>query len=360
MKSAVKTYGFINAKLRARIGDIKNPQLQNDLLKSGSLVEAIGTLKEYGYDKAADIYDKTGDLQLVELSLLNDEIDDLMTMLKFLSGQPKVFVEKLLTKIEVENVKNAIRLWYSSAIYHRPISFRSAYIFKEKIVNDINYTAIINAVTFNDIKAAVKGSWYEEIFNEFSLEEIEKDGLFFLESALDKKLISLLYNASEKLKKADKKVALQLLNMEVDLTNIIILVRYGWFHQLEENRLQKLLYPHSKVYGDRATKVYINSDPKNRDIDSLLEGKYEDISNLLQAANLDSKKKTIDQVRVLERYLLNSKSKFFSRCLGGKPFTIATPLAYFFLRERQYRVICGILGGKYYNRDVTEIEGLIV
>ena len=235
MKSAVSSYGFINAKLRAKIGDIRNPQLQEDLLKAGSLVEAIGILKEHGYEEAAEVYHKTGDLQLVELSLLNDEISDLLRVKHFLSGAPQKLIEILLTRIEVENVKNAIRLWYSSAIHHRPISFRSAYLIKYKIINDINYTSIINAVTFDNIIDAVGSSWYENVLNKFTLEEIESNGLFEIESALDKKVIDLMYQASLNLKGDDKNVAIKLFKMEVDLKNIIMLVRYGWFHKLESD-----------------------------------------------------------------------------------------------------------------------------
>jgi V/A-type H+-transporting ATPase subunit C len=360
MKSSVNTYGFINAKLRAKIGDIRNPQLQEDLLKAGSLVEAIGILKEHGYENAAQVYDKTGDLQLVELSLLNDEITDLMRVSKFLDGEPKNLVKILLTRIEVENVKNAIRLWYSSAIHHRPISYRSAYLVKYKIVNDINYTSIINAVTFDNIIEAVGNSWYENVLRKFSLEEIESNGLFELESALDKKVIDLLYQASNALKKDDKNIAIKLFKMEVDLKNIIMLVRYGWFHQLESERLSSILYPYSRVYKDDITKVYINSNPKNRSVESLLKEKYQDLSNLVNDSFTDNKLKMINQVRALERFLFTKKGKLFENCLGGKPFTIATPLAYFYLREQQYSVICGILGGKYYGVDSKEIEGLIL
>lgn len=360
MKSSVSSYGFINAKLRAKIGDIRNPQLQENLLKAGSLVEAIGILKEHGYDKAAEVYHKTGDLQLVELSLLNDEISDLMRVKHYLSGSPQKLIEILLTRIEVENIKNAIRLWYSSAIHRRPISFRSAYLVKYKIVNDINYTAIINAVTFDNIIEAVRSTWYENVLKKFTLEDIEANGLFELESSLDKKVIDLLYQASTSLKGDDKTIAIKLFKMEVDLKNIIMLVRYGWFHKLESERLNKILYPYSRVYKDEATKLYINANPQNRAVESLLKDRYQDLATIVNDNVLDNKLKMINQVRALERYLFNKKGKLFENCLGGKPFTIATPLAYFYLREQQYSIICGILGGKYYGVDSKEIEGLIL
>ncbi len=360
MKRAVNTYGFINAKLRAKIGMIRDPQLQDDLLKAGSLVEAIGILKEHGYDNAAQVYDKTGDLQLVELSLLNEEIEDLMNVQKFLSGPSQEMIKNLLSRIEAENLKNAIRLWYSSAIHKRPISFRSAYIVKYKIVNDINYTSIINAITYDNIIEAVRGTFYESILNKFSLEQIESDGLFYLESAIDSKIVELMYQTTISLSKDDKAIALKVFKMETDLKNIIMLIRYGWFHQLTSENLSKILYPYSKVYKDETTKMYINSDPKNRNVENLLKEKYSDLANIIVDGSTDSKERMINQIRNIERFLYKKKGQLFENCLGGKPFTIGTALAYFYLREQQYSIICGILGAKYYRVDADEIKGLIV
>jgi len=359
MSSSVNTYGFINAKLRGKIGKIRNPRLQDDLLKAGSLVEAIGVLKEYGYDHAAEVYDKTGDMQLVELSLLNDEIEDLKGVQKYLKGYPKELIICLLTRIEAENLKNSIRLWYSSAIHKRPISYRSSYIIKSKIVNDINYSKIINAITFDNIKEGVKQTFYEKVLQPFTLENIERDGLFWLEVAIDSAVVDYIYNTTIKLKKDDYKIAMKLFEMEIDLKNIIILIRYGWYHQEESGNLNKILYPYSKVYKDSATKTYINTTPKNRNIDTLLKGKYSNLSSFVNESIADNKIRRINKIRDLEKYLYKQKGKLFENCLGGKPFTIGTALAYFFLREQQYSLICGILGSKYYGADTEDIKGLM-
>lgn len=359
MSSQVNTYGFINAKLRGKIGKIRNPGLQDDLLKAGSLVEAIGILKEYGYDHAAEVYDKTGDLQLVELSLLNDEIQDLINVQKYLKNYPKELIICLLTRIEAENLKNSIRLWYSSAIHKRPISYRSAYIIKYKIVNDIKYSSIINAITFDNIKDGVKGTFYEKILQNFTLEDIERDGLFWLEVAIDSAVVDYIYEITNKLVKDDYKIAMKLFEMEIDLKNIIILIRYGWYHQQESESLEKILYPYSKVYKDSVTKAYINTSPKNRNVESLLKGKYSHLSNFVNDSVVDNKIRRINKIRELEKYLYKQKGKLFENCLGGKPFTIGTALAYFFLREQQYSIICGILGSKYYGADTEDIKGLM-
>lgn len=360
MKRAVDVYGFINAKLRAKIGKLRTDNLEEDLLKTGSLVEAIGILREHGYTEAAETYDKTGDLQMVELSLLRDEIKDFRSVGRFVQDTPSEMVSTLLSKIELENLKNALRLWYSSAVHRRPITYRTSYLIKEKIVNNINYIALVNAISYNNIIDAVSGTWYETILKQFTFEQIEREGLFFLESALDKFWYSLLYKASTNLKGDDKSVALRLFSMEVDLKNILMLIRYGWFHKMEGTKLKTLLYPYGQIYKSEKTNQYLNTNPKDRDVSILLNEKYPGLVKLVQTwSPSDSKSTMINHTRSVERFLLQEKKKIFTSVLGGKPFTIGIPLAYFYLREEHYYMICGILGGKYYGIDSEEIKGIL-
>lgn len=365
MKSSVNTYGFINAKLRAKIGNIRKNELEDSLLKAGSLVEAIGILREHGYSQAADTFDKTGDLQMVELSLLKDVISDYQSIKNLTTDCPKQLVTTLLTKLEVENIKNIIRLWYSSAVHHRPITYRTSYLIKEKIVNNINYVALINAITYENIIDALKGTWYVQILQKFNFETIARDGLFEVETEFDKYWYRLYMESCNSLTGDDKEVATKLAITEINLKNLLMLVRYGWFHKMEATRLKNSLFPMGNVYSDKATLDYIKTNPKSRQPELLVRGKFPSLADKIKditnsdIANNDSKATMINQTRFIERFLLDEKGKSFKRILGGKPFTIGIPLAYFYYREEQYYMICGILGGKYYGVDSEKIKGIL-
>ena len=49
MRDPVDTYGFINAKLRARIGKMRDDRLVENLLKAPSLVDAVSLLRDSPY-----------------------------------------------------------------------------------------------------------------------------------------------------------------------------------------------------------------------------------------------------------------------------------------------------------------------
>jgi len=163
-RDPVTVYGFINAKLRAKIGLMRQDHLMESLLRSASLVEAVGVLRDSRYREVAHAYDQTGDLQQMELVLLQKEIEMYREVQKYLEGSPATFVQHLLGKIEVDNLKNAIRLWYSSIIRHRPIRHRSGYLFKEVILHPIDWTALINATGWDAVLNAVKATPYWDVF----------------------------------------------------------------------------------------------------------------------------------------------------------------------------------------------------
>lgn len=359
-KSAVSQYGFINAKLKAKIGKMKDDHLEEDLLKAGSLVESVGILREHGYSEASETFDKTGDLQMVELSLLKDLVADYQSVKHLTEGYPQDLVTIILMKIEVENIKNSIRLWYSAAVHKRPIAYRSSYLIKSTIVNKIDYIALTNAITYENVIEALNGTWYHNVLQKFTFEEISVDGLFELETALDKYWYSLYVNSCSLLKGDDKQVANKMVLTEIDLKNTLMLVRYGWFHKMEPQKLENALFPYGRIYSDSITHDYIYSNPKKRSPEFLLKIKYPEIAEKFKDLSpSDNKATMINQTRLIEKYLEEKKQKSFQRILGGKPFTIGIPLAYFYYREAQYYMICGILGGKYYGVDSSEIKGIL-
>ncbi|MCH3916813.1 MAG: V-type ATPase subunit [Spirochaetia bacterium] len=350
MKSAINNYSYINAKLRARIGVIRQSSLESDLQKAGGLVEAIGVLKDHGYDEAATAYDKTGDLQMVELALAKQLVADYRDIGRQVSDKPRDVVLCMISRLELDNIKNAMRLWYSSAVHHRPITYRTSYLIKEKFVNDINLLGIVNAMTYDQIVASVAHTWYEPIFKEYDFDIIERDGLFDLESALDRGWYAQMNKADKALDGNDKTVAVQLFNMEVDLKNLLMLVRYGWFHQMEAEKLRSLLYPYGTVYRDKGVQNYIDQKKDARDAQALLQGRYPDLAKTVQEKGVVDNKLVplIEQTRMVEHFLVERRKALAIRCLEGNPFTIGVALAYFYFKEAQYSMVCGILGAKYY------------
>lgn len=361
-KDPVSVYGFINAKLRAKIGLMRQDHVSDSLLKTSSLVEAVGALRGGRYNQVAQVYDQTGDLQQMELVLLEKEIAMYREVQKYLEGSPSTFVQQLLGKIEVDNLKNSIRLWYSSIVRHRPIRYRSEYLFKGVILNPIDWTALINATTWDSVLKAVKQTPYTEVLSLYTAQSLEKDGLFDLESGLDRLWYNSLMQSTATLSKNDREVAHSIFMVEIDVRNLIILVRHGCYHHMEAEKLRKLLLPWGNVFASSETEKYLAKSIEDRSPLAIINRYFPGLGQ----AQLGQHRLSVhqDEASVLENlkiegYLASRRQAMYQRMLATDPFTIGLSLAYFFLCKEETSTIKAILNGKYYGYEEEYIRGVL-
>ena len=224
--SDVSRYAFINAKLRARIGELHTNTLVENMIKAPNLAEAVATLSGTRHDSLFRAYEETGDLQMVELALFEEEVSYHKELLKYIDTRTGKFVNVLLEKIEEANLKNAVRLWYSANILKHPISYRAAYIDKDIIVNDIDYRKIINALTWEDLVKATRGTPYYDVYSRFEAKDISSLGLFHLENMVDHLWYRRLFDSFDELSHKDEEVARNIYLVDVDIKNILSIIRY--------------------------------------------------------------------------------------------------------------------------------------
>lgn len=375
MKSAAARYGFINAKLRARIGLMLEDHVVNDMIRSGSLVEAVQVLRDTQYAPVAEAYDKTGDLQQMELVLLQGEIAMYEEVTKYLEGSPAGFVRILLEKIEIDNLKNAIRLWYSNIIRHHSISYRSAYIFQDVIAHPIDWLGILNAVQWDEVILSVKNTPYYPVLAEYKFDDIVSDGLFEMEMSLDRHWFSRLGDEAKRLSKKDRDTVEAVYGVDIDLKNVLMLVRFGWYHKLSSDRLRKLLIPGGTIAKSKELAAFLAMDTAERNPSLLLRRRYADlaretdeIANQQRPLSDSTDSKVIDrkneiiaaQTLRIEQYLERIRKKEFLEILSGYPFTIGVVLAYFFIYKHEDQMIRAVLSGKYYGWSEDRIREVMV
>lgn len=362
---ATSLYGFINAKLRARIGLMRQSHSIEDLLKANSMVEAVSVLRDSAYTEVAQAYDRTGDLQQMELVLLHNEIEMYREVAKYLEGKPADFVSMFLGKIEEDNLKNAIRLWYSSIIRHRPMRYRSAYLFKEKILSDIDWIALINATSWKDVCKALVHSPYHVIVNQFSQQQIQETGLFVLENKLDRQWYDQLMASTNRLSSTDREVAQSIFLIDIDLKNLLMMVRFGWYHKMQSDVLGSLLLPWGKVFNSKEVHMYVNASAETRDPFTIIDRFYPGLGSMVHQV-AEEKKGSVhpDELVALqnlriEGYLHQRRQAVYHKTLASDPFTIGVSLAYFFLYKEENSMIKAILNGKYYGYDEDYIRGVL-
>lgn len=361
-RDPVDVYGFINAKLRARIGMMRQDRLVENLLKAPTLVDAVAQLRDSPYRRVAEVYDHTGDLQQMELVLLHHEIEMHRLVTTYLEGKPTSLVNHLLAKIELDNLKNTIRLWYSSIVRRRAIRFRSEYLFKEQILTPINWTALINATSWEDLVRLLAHTPYEAVIETFTRASIEEEGLFGLESALDRSWYMDLITIIDTLSARDREVARSIFLVEIDLRNLATLVRYGRYYQMEGEAIEALLLPWGTVVSSKESGHYLAKEPAERDALALINHFYRGLDSLDESARGGSVRH--DEPGVLENlkiegYLAKRRGELYQKILSGDPFTIGLVLSYFFLFKEETSTIKATINGKYYGYSEEYIRGVI-
>ena len=363
--SKVSEYAFINAKLRARIGEIHSTNLLSDMIKAPTLNEAISVLKDTRYSSLVSVYAETGDLQAVELALMECEISTYRDVISYLKGKERELITVLLEKVEMENIKNALRLWYSSVIRSHQITYRSSYISKEVIVHPVDYNAIINSRDYEGVKAAFSGTIYEPVFASSSLDDIRRDGLFSLEISLDHLWFKRLFEAIASLNGEDRSVSEAIYLVDADLKNILLYIRYSLYHHLSSAQLKAVMIPYGHVY-EAVMRKRLLERPDSLDEMRAVVGRYypsvmKDLRDIRKYDDdMTSADENAEHIVLIEQYLAETRKKEFLKILTGRPFNIGIALSYFFLYKDENRMIRSIMSAKFYKWDETRIREAVL
>ncbi len=359
----VSRYGFINAKLRARIGQMNDSSMLEKMIKAPTLLEAVSALKGTQYEDCLTVYEETGDLQKVELCLFNLEVEKYKAINRLLDPKLNNFISILLQKLEIENLKGVIRLWYAASVRHHAISYRSGYVHTEKIVYPVDYLLLLNASSYEDFVKAFEDTPYQAVVKSYSLERFAKEGLFSFETALDRLWYSILFAEIAKMEKSDKEVALKIYDVDMDLKNILQFLRYHLFFGCDKETVLSTMFPYGALYPKFVTAFDKGGDVTTA-ILSIIKRSYPKVAvfveDLLSRKEENTESRLAQDTLEVEDYLALSRKNAFTRILSADPFTVGILLSYFFLSKREISKIKAILSAKYYNRTETEIREELV
>ena len=353
IKTAVSEYGFINAKLRSRISRILTEEFRMGLASSDSLEAAAHFLSVNGFESAARQWDATGDLQSLEFELFCSHIANYRMVMKNTVGSLHDFVNVLSIKPEIENIKSVIRLWYGSRIRKRPIGHRSAYIYKQRIYENIDWERLVNAIGFDDIVRVFESTIYSGIFSD-KADIRENEGLFGLETSLDKLYYSYINSRLSELRKSDAEIVREIISTEIDLQNVGWLIRYRHFYRMDFDRLSGILIPGGSGLNLSDMKKNASSDTEFTPAD-LLKKSYPELS----ALSISDRHNFSNQAMLFENLLDEARKRKFNSLLSGYPFTIGIILVYFFMSEREQQFISSVLNGKNYKLSTERIKELL-
>jgi len=355
MARPLSKYSFINAKLRARISKILSDEMFDQLAKAPSLDDALALLRETPFAGLEEIYSRTGDLKQAELELLKNEIELYRNIRRYLHHNTIELVDALLTQFEIDNLKNAIRIYFNRKIRKRSDDISIHYILYDRIIHEIPIDIILNAENFDEIAGVCEGTPYSQIIRKYS-HTVESEGsLFRMEIAFDHFYYNNLLSSIDKLDKKDRTIALRLTGVEIDLQNINWIIRFKNFYALPLDAVLAAIVPG----GFNLDKSIIDELYSAQNVTSVLQGfvksKYPGLSALLSSQTSDSTSRLLLIRRILEEIMKHE----VKRILAGYPFTIGIILSYFVLKQNELKKIRIILNAKQLRIEQERIESMI-
>jgi V/A-type H+-transporting ATPase subunit C len=354
MAGPLSKYALINAKLRARISQILPDELFRELAKAPSLDAALALLRETPFAGLEQIYTETGDLKLAELELLKKEIDLYKNIRRYLHQGSQGLVDSLLSQFEIENLKNAIRIYFDRTFRKRPVDHSIHYIIYDPIVHAIPMDIILNAESFEEIAGVCEGTPYSQIIKKF-YHTVETEGsLFRLEIGLDHYYYSNLLSAINTLDQRDRTVALRLIGVEIDLQNISWIIRFKDFYQLPLEAVLATMIPGGLNLNRAVMDELYRAQNVTSVLQTMITGNYPGLSALLASQTSSNTSRLILISRILEEI----RKQEVHRILCGYPFTIGIILSYFVLKRDELKKIRTHLNAKQYGQQPQDMESL--
>lgn len=354
---SVDRYAFINAKLRARMGAMLDDEKVESLMHSQSLGELLDSLKDTPYATLAELYDRTADIQQLESYLFARNVAIHQQVTGYLEGIHAQVVIALTRKLEVENLKGAIRLWFSNVVKHQNIGYRFGYLYQKQIVSPIDWNGIVNAAFFEEIQKVLAVTPYSQAAASVDHQSIERKGLFALETALDRTWFNLLWDVVDRMPHNDRQLTRNVYDRDADLKNSINLIRFGWIYRLPPDQLRTLMLRGGTLVSSREFMRYLAAPPEERSPIDLVKKRFPDLAKELEGMG---KASVIEQTRRIEQYLFSLRKREFHELLHGYPFHFGVVLSYFFLEERQDNLIKALLNGAYYGWPRQRIKEFAV
>lgn len=355
MPGALSKYSFINAKLRARISLILADRVFKQLARAPSLEAALALVRETPFARLEEIYSATGDLRQAELELLKDEINLYQNVKAHLHPGSIELVDALLCQFEIDNLKNAIRVYFDRTIRHRPADAGAHYILYDRILHDIPIDIVVNARSFVEIAGVCEGTPYSQIIKKYS-HTVEAEGsLFRMEIALDHYYYANLLSAIEKLDREDRAIAMRLVGVRIDLQNVDWIIRLRNFYDLPLETVMAAIVPG----GFNLSKATIRELYGAQNVTAALQGfvktRYPGLSAMLSSQVSDSASRLLLIRRIMEEIMRQE----VQRILAGYPFTVGIILAYFMLKRNELEKIRIILNAHQQGIQAERIESMI-
>lgn len=340
------TYAYLNARLRAKLGKLLSAQQYEQLMQAAGTSTLAEILLHTDYHGLLRDISTVHDLRRAESALVGHLIACHREVAAHAKGSVREFVEELMRKYEVENLKVILRAWNAGE--------ETEFIYRDPICHAIPVTSILKAGTIEEVIVLLDETPYRKPLVGARERYKETGSLFYLEMALDKELYEATWRAIEALSLRDKKIASRLIGIEIDILNINWILRFKRYYDLSLAEITSLMIPRGlQITEEFLREVYPGKDQASL-MSELLTGVYRSVSQRL------SVREEVRALHFLEALLRETFVQQIRSALRGYPFTIGVAIAYLRLKKMEVSNIVTILNGKALRLPREDVERNLV
>ena len=338
-------YALVNAKVRSRLSTLLPIETINRLAETRDLSEFYSALGGTVYEKIFSRPEITFDPRVGERLLLEQEVEWHSELLKDVRGAERELVAHFLEKYEIENLKTVLRIREGK----RDLGEMN-YMIRKDLPNQLPYQAIAEAASLEDALSLFAGTPFLSAAHVYLDDYEDRQTLFPIEIGLEIDYYKRLQERVECLGKRDRRIARELVGLEIDQKNISWLIRLKFYYDVPVGELFDYNIPGgARISRDRLRQAF-KAETMRGVLQAALEQSYSRIADFL------IKEEQLSKLYLLEIILWNYLIVEARRALGGFPFTIGTILSYLVLKRTEIRNIITILNGKVYKMSRGEID----
>lgn len=336
----VSEYAYGIARLRAKRTFMLKPEDYETLLRAPTIHQALTHLRSVS-DLAREI-PQTEAPHDIERHLLNKFAEIFQVLIKTLKGNSRAFLEATFNKYEYETLKALLKTKFLGlpedeiSLIAPPLGRYSGPL----------YTSLLSARSVDQAIDMIPDVELKLPLKEASKQADALKNPLPIETAIDNLLFTNLWKLTDKLKMIDRRWVVHLLGVEVDIKNILVLVR-GKALGLQPSVIEKMLLPFNY-------KLPFNlKDLTSQSLASILQV----LSSTYYGKAISSlAKEAIEIERTLQSLWVKENESVFLHY----PFTLGLFYAYINLKYVELRDIRAILLSKLAELPPHKVASLIV
>ncbi len=348
----VSNYANVYARIRARVGNIIAEAEIRELIEARPN-DFLPLLMDTAYkEQLTRAGVTTLDARRIEQALKAELVSQYEMVLRSTKGSIQNVFSEILRRLEVKNLKALLRTKATAA---RTPTGGETLMFPVENVFKRRMSKLKEVDTLADLVTRVESPYREVLANAHP--EYETTGqLIVLERALDEEISGAIWERTEKLGGLDREIVRKIVGTELDMTNIMTLLRCK-AEEIPPGKLRSYLLPYTYLvdFGAEALNETIMAENVGAAIRAMPTSPYEDVLNRA-LPDYDAEKTLIP----FEDALWRQFATVVRKTLKGYPINIGTIIGFLYLKELEIQNLCTIAVGKENTLPAEEIAKLVL